>query len=96
MQQQMQQQQMQQQQMQQAAPPPLPQQTTYHIAVNGQQQGPFGVPQLQQMAMQGQLKPDTLVWTQGMAGWAAASTVPELANIFAQTPPPLPPVPPIS
>lgn len=79
-----------------AAPPPLPQQTTYYVAQNGQQQGPFGVPQLQQMAGQGQLKTNTLVWTQGMAGWAAASTVPELATIFTQTPPPIPPVPPIS
>ena len=46
--------------------------------------------------MQGQLKTDTLVWTQGMAGWAAAGTVPELSAIFAQTPPPLPPVPPVN
>lgn len=85
-----------QQQQAAAVPPPLPQHTTYYVAHNGQQQGPFGVAQLQQMAMQGQLKPETLVWTQGMAGWAAASTVQELATIFAQTPPPLPPVPPIS
>jgi len=83
-------------QQQAATPPPLPQQTTYFVAQNGQQQGPFGIAQLQQMAMQGQLKPDTYVWTQGMAGWAAASTVQELAAIFAQTPPPLPPIPPMS
>ena len=100
-QQQMQQQQMQQQQMAQqqmaqqqagAVPPPLPQQTTYYVAVNGQQQGPFGLPQLQQMAAQGLFKSDSLVWTQGMAGWAAANTVQELAGIFAQVPPPLPPI----
>ncbi|MBQ7157443.1 MAG: SPFH domain-containing protein [Bacteroidaceae bacterium] len=75
-----------------AVPPPLPQQTMYYVAVNGQQQGPFGVPQLLQMAQQGLFRADSLVWAQGMAGWAAASGVAELAGLFAQTPPPIPPV----
>src|SRR5690606_29618712 len=50
-----------------AAPPPLPQETRYHVAVNGQQQGPFGTAELQRMASGGQLTRDTLVWTAGMA-----------------------------
>ena len=76
---------------QQAAPtpPPMPQQTTYHVAVGGVQQGPFPVAQLQQMAQQGQLTRDTLVWTAGMAGWAAANTVPQLSQLFGAVPPPL-------
>lgn len=72
-----------------ATPPPMPQQAAYHVAVNGVQQGPFGVPQLQQMAQQGQLAPDTLVWTQGMSGWAAANSVPALSQLFGAVPPPL-------
>ena len=44
---------------------------------------------------QGQLTPQTLVWCQGMAGWQAATTVQELASLFAAPPvPPIPPVPP--
>lgn len=76
---------------QQAAPtpPPMPQQTTYHVAVGGVQQGPFPVSQLQQMIQQGQLTRDTLVWTAGMPAWAAANSVPALSQMFGAVPPPL-------
>ena len=76
---------------QQAAPtpPPMPQQTTYHVAVGGVQQGPFPVSQLQQMIQQGQLNSDTLVWTDGMQAWAAANSVQELSQLFGEVPPPL-------
>ena len=76
---------------QQAAPtpPPMPQQTTYHVAVGGVQQGPFPVSQLQQMIQQGQLTRDTLVWTAGMPTWAAANSVQELSQLFGAVPPPL-------
>lgn len=76
---------------QQAAPTPplMPQQTTYHVAVGGVQQGPFPVSQLQQMIQQGQLTRDTLVWTAGMPAWAAANSVQELSQLFGAVPPPL-------
>ena len=76
---------------QQAAPTPplMPQQTTYHVAVGGVQQGPFPVSQLQQMIQQGQLTRDTLVWTAGMPAWAAANSVQELSQLFGEVPPPL-------
>lgn len=72
-----------------ATPPPMPPQAMYHVAVNGVQQGPFPEAQLQQMVQQGQLTPDTLVWTQGMPAWAAANSVPSLARFFGAMPPPL-------
>ena len=74
---------------QQSAPPPMPPQQMFHVAVGGVQQGPFPVAQLQQMAQQGQLTPETLVWTAGMAGWAAANSVPALSQMFGAVPPPL-------
>ncbi|MDR2232427.1 MAG: SPFH domain-containing protein [Tannerella sp.] len=77
-----------------AVPPPLPQQAMYHIAVNGVQQGPYGIAQLQQMAQSGQLTPTTLVWTAGMAGWEAARSVTALSALFGAVPPPPPPPPP--
>lgn len=99
--QQMQQQMLQQQMMQnqgygqagygQAAPPPPPPMSQYYVAVNGQQQGPFPLQTLQQMAVQGQFTPSTQVWKQGMATWAAASTVAELSQVFGAVPPPPPP-----
>ena len=71
-------------------PPPPPQAAVYHLSVNGQQQGPYPIQQLQQMAQNGQLTPDTYVWTNGMSGWEAAKNIPALASLFG-TPPPPPP-----
>lgn len=73
---------------QQVTPPPLAQ---YFVAVNGQQTGPFAEQALAQMVQNGQLNKDTLVWKNGMAAWTAASQVPEVAKLFGQAPPPLPP-----
>lgn len=74
---------------QHASPPSIPPKQMYHVAVSGVQQGPFPVAQLQQMAQWGQLTPDTLVWTAGMATWAAANSVPFLSQLFGAVPPPL-------
>jgi hypothetical protein len=64
----------------------------YMVYANGQQSGPFTIPQLQQMVMQGTLNQQTYVWKQGMANWAAAGTVAELGTLFmTNTPPPPPP-----
>ncbi|SHL42904.1 Membrane protease subunit, stomatin/prohibitin family, contains C-terminal Zn-ribbon domain [Chitinophaga jiangningensis] len=73
-----------------AVPPPLPSAVSFFVAVNGQQAGPFDQAQLQQLAASGQFNGNSLVWKAGMAAWAAASSVPELAPILATVPPPLP------
>jgi len=79
-----------------AAPPPAPQVATvqFYVALNGQQLGPFPVAMLQQMIPAGTLNATSLVWRQGMAGWQAAGTVPELAALFAPATTPPPPMPP--
>jgi membrane protease subunit (stomatin/prohibitin family) len=74
-----------------AMPPPLPTAVAFHVAINGQQTGPFDLMALQAQAANGNLKRDTLVWKAGMAQWAAAGTVPELGALFANVPPPIPP-----
>ena len=80
------------QQMQNAmnTPPPMPN-VQYMVSTNGQQVGPFGMQQLQQMAQCGQLTKDTYVWKQGMVQWEFAGNVQELASMFAPTCPPPPP-----
>jgi membrane protease subunit (stomatin/prohibitin family) len=65
----------------QAAPPPLPATVTFHVAIDGKQAGPFDMAGLEAQARAGKLTPSTLVWKQGMANWAQASTVPELAGL---------------
>lgn len=74
--------------------PPVPPTVTFMIANNGQQSGPYTIPQIQQFIAAGQITKQTYVWKQGMANWAYAETVPELAGLFAPTPPPIPPTPP--
>lgn len=74
----------------QAVPPPLPAAPAYFAAINGASTGPYTQEQLKADVLAGQVKADTLVWSQGMSGWQAAGTVPALAPIFAAMPPPLP------
>jgi membrane protease subunit (stomatin/prohibitin family) len=77
-------------------PPPLPGAfavtVPFYAAINGQQAGPFDGNALKGHAQAGNLKPDTLVWRNGMAGWTKAAEVAELQALFAPAgPPPLPP-----
>ena len=72
-------------------PPPVPQ-VNWHVAINGQSQGPYSTDQLIQGARLGQVAPSTLVWTAGLDGWKQAAQVPQLAAAFQQVPPPPPPM----
>ena len=73
-----------------ASPPPIPGAGMFHVAVGQSQTGPFDMGTLQQQAASGQLTRGSLVWKNGMAQWSKAGEVPELASIFANTPPPIP------
>ena len=73
-----------------AAPPPPPLGPLWHVAINGQTQGPFSQQDVLQGLSAGRITRDTLVWTSGMAAWQKLSEVPQLAGM---TPPPPPPPP---
>jgi membrane protease subunit (stomatin/prohibitin family) len=73
-----------------ATPPPLPGAAAYFVALGGVQAGPFDLTTLAGKVRDGTLTRSTLVWKQGMPAWAAAETVPEVQNLFAAVPPPLP------
>lgn len=81
----------------QAAPPPLPgaaaTEKLWHIATNGEADGPYGRADLGRLARDGSFTRDTLVWTAGLEGWQKAGDVAELAQLFTVMPPP-PPAPP--
>lgn len=74
-----------------AAPPPLPAAVAYHVAIGGQQAGPYDMATLQSYVQSGQITRDTLVWKAGMAQWIKAANEPDLASLFGSVPPPLPP-----
>lgn len=71
-------------------PPPLPTEKMYHVAINGQSQGPMTVQQFSALVSAGTVDRETLVWCDGMANWAKANSVVELAGLFPSTPPPIP------
>jgi hypothetical protein len=73
------------------APPPLPSAGGFHVAIGGQQAGPFDLATLQRKVAAGEINRDTLVWKPGMAGWVTAAQVGEFASLLANVPPPLPP-----
>ncbi len=60
----------------------------WHVAANGQSQGPFTWTQMASLAQQGGLKPNSLVWVAGMAGWVEAGQVPAMLTLFQPPPPP--------
>ena len=71
---------------------PLAPPTMWHVAVNGQTQGPFAADQVASGIAAGQINRSTLVWTAGMPAWTAVGQVPQLAASFGPpTPPPVPP-----
>ena len=68
------------------APPAAPT-VQFHIHLNGQQMGPYGMDVLQQGVQSGQFTAETSVWKTGMSGWVKAGEVPELQSLFAGGPP---------
>lgn len=77
-----------------SAPPPVPAETKYHVVIEGESRGPFSASQLSKRVGTGELNPESLVWTEGMENWVAASSVAVLQSMFATksgaTPPPVP------
>ena len=61
----------------------------YFFAVGSEQRGPHTLEQLASL----DLKPDTLVWHDGMPDWRPASAMPELAPLFESSPTPTIPMP---
>lgn len=75
------------------APPPPPPTSVWHVAVNGQTQGPFSPEQVQQGIASGQITPTTMLWSPTLPGWTAANQLPQWTPLFqSMTPPPPPPM----
>lgn len=70
-------------------PPPIPS-ASYNVYINGQPAGPYMLPQLQQLVLNGQLTMDSYVWKPGMQNWEFAKNIHELNVLFSNTPPPPP------
>ena len=72
-------------------PPALPSIAGFHVNIQGQITGPYDEFDLMRLISSGQITRSSLVWKEGMDNWMAASTVDELAPLFADAPDHLPP-----
>src|ERR1700751_2630228 len=63
---------------------------SWFFAANGQQQGPYPDAQFRDLIARGSVNAQTLVWSEGMAGWQKAGDVPGLLA-GAAAPPSMPP-----
>lgn len=80
-------------QQQAQTPPPLPQdEAVWHAAIDGKSSGPHTKQALKDLVAANQLERSSLVWKSGMENWQNAGDIDELDDLFANTPPPLPPL----
>ena len=56
----------------------------WHLLNNGQQYGPYNEDDLLQFVREGRIVRDSLLWTEGMQGWVAASTLEGLFPRWSQ------------
>jgi GYF domain 2 len=54
---------------------------SWFYASEGQQKGPFPEGQLRDLILGGTIGPETLVWSEGMAGWQKAGEIPGLISM---------------
>jgi uncharacterized membrane protein YhaH (DUF805 family) len=62
--------------------------TLWYCAINGKQEGPYSVATLQEMTTRTPFASDTLVWSEGMAGWLPLSETPLFDALPKPTTPP--------
>jgi membrane protease subunit (stomatin/prohibitin family) len=74
-----------------AVPPPIPTEARVYLAINGHQTGPFTKAEVRTKIQHREVSRDSLAWTAGQSDWKEAGELDELASLFAETPPPLPP-----
>jgi hypothetical protein len=58
----------------------------YYIVIDGSQQGPFTLEDLQEI----EITTTTLVWTENMENWTEAKNIEELKSVIKKVPPPIP------
>src|ERR1700709_2569644 len=59
---------------------------SWFFATDGQQHGPYSEDQFRDLIEKGGIRPDTYVWSEGMAAWESAGAVPGLLSSSARPP----------
>ncbi len=58
----------------------------WHVVLDGEQQGPFGIAQVRDLLAVGNIDADTYVWRDGYESWLPLHEVGELASVFSAGP----------
>jgi len=66
---------------------------SWYYAAQGAQQGPVPEAELRGLISGGVITGETLLWTEGMAGWEKAGRIPGLMSNLGNQPPGMPPAP---
>lgn len=69
----------------QNTPPPPP--ILYYVLINNQQYGPLIFDQLKELILDARVNKQTMIWKTGMENWVLITEIPEVFNLFNQTPP---------
>jgi hypothetical protein len=64
----------------------------YYVLINNQQNGPLSFDQLKQLIVDVRVNKQTMIWKTGLENWVLITEIPEVSNLFNQTPPPPPAV----
>lgn len=62
--------------------PPIPNQREYYLVVSEEQVGPYDLGKVKLLIEIKQINQETLVWTEGLNEWKAASQFPEIDDLF--------------
>ena len=74
----------------QSMPQPVAPQSTFYVAIDGQQAGPFSEQEVARLVTTKRINKDTLGWMPGMPAWKPVAEIPAILKVIALTPPPLP------
>ncbi len=69
-------------------PPPVPGSKPFYIVKAGKADGPHTIDDIKTLIANGQLKPASYIWQEGLEGWVKASEL--IGDLFKTTPPPIP------
>ncbi|WP_270847873.1 DUF4339 domain-containing protein [Candidatus Collinsella stercoripullorum] len=65
-------------------------QPVYYAVLDGKVAGPFSIVELARLVVEKRVVKETYIWTPGMADWGLAEAVPDVLQLVALTPPPVP------
>lgn len=61
---------------------PSPNPKRFYVGINNVPVGPLDIEEMKQRALEGEITPNSLVWYEGLPGWAKVSQLEEIKNIL--------------